>query len=177
MARCCGSSTNPVSQIQNSMFGRFHTPVWKWKTRNFASESSALRKMIGNNPLWQNVVFGRPRFKYIEPLKDAQADATRLEKFLTSHRRAAADLGEDWDELFMEIVDDRVKLLRRAMKAAKYLQKYDKTITWRDVLNAGYGAQQPGTAMQQQQKLQDQKDQQGNQDNQDQQDNEDQQDN
>ena len=60
------------------------------------------------------------------------------------------DLGEVWDEVCMEIVDDRVKLLRRAMKAAEYLKQFDESITWRDVLNAGLGAQQPGAAMQQQ---------------------------
>lgn len=138
-------------KIQTTMVNRYHVPVWKWKVQNFASESSALRKMIGNNPLWRNVLFSRPRFRYIEPLKDAQADALRLEKFLTSHRRVSNDLGEDWDEVYHEIIDDRVKMLRHAMKAAKYLKKYDETITWRDILNAGYGAQQPGAAMQQQQ--------------------------
>jgi capsid protein len=148
-------------KIQNTMVNRYHVPVWKWKAQNFASESLALRRMIGNNPLWRNVLFSRPRFRYIEPLKDAQADSTRLEKFLSSPRRVLNDLGEDWDEVYSEIIDDRVKLLRRAMKAANYLKKFDESITWRDILNAGYGAQQPGAAMQQQanQKEQDQKEQ------------------
>jgi hypothetical protein len=60
-------------------------------------------------------VFGHawhpPAWKYIEPLKDAQADTLSVSEHLLSGRRRAAQQGLDFDEEYTKAVDDEAKIV------------------------------------------------------------------
>lgn len=134
-------------EIQSDLAQQFHRPVWKWKVRQWASESSALRRMIGDNPHWLRHTWKRPQFAYIEPLKDAQADALQQEKFLSSPRRLQAARGRDWDEVVRECIDDREKLFRGAIETAQSLStEFGVEITWKDILSSDFGTKIASTA-------------------------------
>lgn len=129
-------------EMQTDIIQQLHMPVWIWKTNQWASQSAALRRMIKNNPYWQRCHWNRPRFAYIEPNKDAQADMVQATGFLSSMRAIHAARGGDWDEAAPEIVADRGILLREAMKLAAMLNDEfpGSGITWRDVLSPSLGA-------------------------------------
>ena len=130
-------------EIQMDMIQQFHRPIWNWKVRQWASQSSALRKMIGNNPAWLKHSWKKPAFAYIEPLKDAQAAATRSEKFLSPFSAITGELGNDWDEVAPKIISDRLKLVTAAIEGAMSVnEKYGEEtgLTWRDLLSPTLGA-------------------------------------
>lgn len=131
-------------EIQKDLAMQFHRPVWKWKVRDWMSQSSALRGMAERQGVrylrhkWQ-----RPAFAYIEPNKDAQADALQSDKFLASYRRIHSAKGAEWDEVCPEIIADRVQLITGAIEAARGLKKKygeDLDISWRDVLSPDLGS-------------------------------------
>jgi len=129
-------------EIQTDIIQQFHMPVWSWKTSQWASQSPALRRMIGNNPKWQKCIWKRPSFAYIEPNKDAIADSTQSTMFLSSMRCLQAARGRDWSEIAPEIIADRGLLLRLAMEQAEELNDTfpDSGVTWRDILSPTLGA-------------------------------------
>ena len=87
---------------------RFHCPVYKWKVRQWIADDSDLRNKaatLGDRIF--NHKFNSPNWAYIDPTKDANGDATQLEKGLISPRRWANGRGYDIDELNDEIVAQR----------------------------------------------------------------------
>jgi capsid protein len=84
-------------------------------------------------------VWHPPTWQYIEPLKDAQADALRIDKNLTSPRRLQAERGHDWRTIAKEIVADRVALIETALEAAADLNsRYPEAlIDWRELVSTG----------------------------------------
>lgn len=128
-------------EIQSDLVNQFHRPTWKWKVRGWASQSPALRKMIGNNPNWLKHNWKRPSFPYIEPLKDAQADSLQQEKVLNSPRRLVGNRGYEYPEIVNEWIEDRLMLFTQAHEAAaKLQQQFDSDCSWRDILAGDFGA-------------------------------------
>jgi capsid protein len=128
-------------EMQLDLVNQLHRPTYSWKIRQFASQSSALRRMIGNNPNWLRHNWKRPSFAYIEPNKDAQADALQQERFLSSPRRLQGARGREWDEVVAECIADRKQLFELAIQASQELEeKYDVDISWRDILSPDFGA-------------------------------------
>jgi len=129
-------------QIQSDMRDGFHTPVYKWKVRQWMEESDRLQAAflkLGEKMFWHR--WNPPTWKYIEPNKDAAADDTRLSRGLISRRRRSAEQGYDGEELDVEIVDDNYALIELATKKAlKHNEKYPTLpITIQQVLQP-YGA-------------------------------------
>ena len=128
-------------EMQLDMVNQFHRPTWVWKVRQWASNSSALRRLIANNPNWMKHQWKRPSFAYIEPNKDAQADSLQQDKFLSSPRRLQGARGREYTEVAKEAIEDRVILFTYAIEAAAALvKKFDVDITWRDVVSPDLGA-------------------------------------
>lgn len=99
---------------------RFHNKVWRWKLLSWASEDSALAaaaKQLG--PAFFNVRWNSPRWPYIQPLQDAQADELRLKAGLTSPRRLHAERGQDSDEIVDERIADNERAIRGAIEASR----------------------------------------------------------
>jgi lambda family phage portal protein len=117
---------------------RFHSPVYKWKVRQWIAEDTALRNRAAvlEGKIF-NHKFNSPNWAYIDPTKDANGDATQLEKGLISPRRWANGRGYDIDELNDEIVADNASRIRKALAEAKAIEDEfpGAGVTWREILD------------------------------------------
>ena len=77
----------------------------------------------------------RPKWPYIEPLKDAQADDLRISRNLESPTIVHGERGRDWRDVSREIVRDRSLHIRNAMtEAARINSEFPGSgVTWRDL--------------------------------------------
>lgn len=135
-------------QIQQWLIGSFHSPVYRWKVRQWAADDPVLRKTIREQE-------GKPRrpggidafghvwhpagWPYIEPTQDATGDLIQIRNLLTSPRRLAARRGMDYEDLLGECIADRVRLVNASQDAADELNERNKDragwvpVTWRDI--------------------------------------------
>lgn len=115
---------------------RFLCHVYQWKLRQWVLEDAVLRTMAAQpKVLIAKHRWNCPRWPYIEPLKDAQADAMRLEKRLISPRRLHAEHGHEFEEIADELVLDNAYLIVAAKAKALEIntQFPDDPVTWRDL--------------------------------------------
>jgi len=108
---------------QRWLRSRFLQPVWRWKLRQWISEDPALRSIaerLGRQ--FYEAKWNAPRWPYIQPLQDAQADDYRVSKRLTSPRRVAAERGADYWEIVQETVEDRAYEFGLAIEASRRLE-------------------------------------------------------
>lgn len=104
---------------QKHLIKRWHRPIYWWKLRQWMAEDPILRSAESRLKLaFYAHQWTTPRWPYIEPLKDAQADLLRLRNGLTSERRVAHERGEDYDVLYPEVIEDREKKIRLAKQRA-----------------------------------------------------------
>ena len=131
---------------QKMRVGRFNCPVWKWKVREWMGSDPALRAFAlrtspSNIDLDRSPIFWHrwnpPNWTYIEPKTDAEADALRLEKRLTSYRRLQAERGRDGEEVQDEIIADNGRLVAGAIAKAKELNagNPEAQVDWRELVN------------------------------------------
>jgi lambda family phage portal protein len=122
---------------QKALKTKLHEPVYLWKVRQWISEDRILahaaqrmgKAIFGHN--WNT-----PQWPYIEPLKDAQADALRIEKRLTSPRRLHAQRGQEYPEVIAETIDDNRLMIEGALAAAGDINKKypEAAVNWRDLI-------------------------------------------
>ena len=125
-------------QMQKWLVESLHTPVYRFKIRQWSSEDPALGRAAERSSIdlfshrWH-----APTFPYIEPLKDAQADLLQQRNALNSARRIQASRGRDWDDVSTEIVEDNRSAIRKAVVAAKELNGEfpDANIHWRELIS------------------------------------------
>ena len=122
-------------QIQRWYSDAFHTPTYRWKVLQWIDEDPVVKQAFASGIDVFSHAWHRPGWPYIEPLKDAQADALQQEELLTSPRRIQAARGRDWEEVYHEIIEDNTNLITAAAAAATRLQGQGIDIEWRDVLN------------------------------------------
>lgn len=116
---------------QRQLIARFHRPVYLWKVRQWAFENPQWERKKGVVSLLKHK-WNPPSWPYIEPMKDAQADALRLEKNLTSPRRLHAERGRDWSDVVDELVEDRAQLIERSIVRAQELSaRLGVEVDWR----------------------------------------------
>ncbi len=124
---------------QKNLIQRFHTPMYRWKVSQWLASDRTLRTAAKK----RNVnIYGHrwnaPRWEYIEPLKDAQADGYRLQAGLISRRKLHAERGYEWDELYDEIIDDNTNAISAAKRAANKINKRfpdDPPVSWRELIS------------------------------------------
>ncbi len=123
--------------LQRWLINRYHRPVYLWKVAEWLDETgSELAALAGEKGV--NIRAHRwnpPSWPYIEPNKDANADALRLNNRLMSLRRIHRERGRDWDEVSREIVEDNTAHARRAVEEAKKLNQEhpEAQIDWREL--------------------------------------------
>jgi lambda family phage portal protein len=133
--------------IQQWMIQKFYAPVYRWKVRQWVAEDGTIQRMsqfAGVKPL--NVNWNPPYWPYIEPEKDAKADALIIEKGLNSRRAVLARRGLDVDDIDRVRIEDQSRLISSAIEAAQGLnEQYPDAggVTWRDVLGADPQKTQP----------------------------------
>jgi lambda family phage portal protein len=122
--------------MQQWLIGCFHTPVYRWKVRQWLEGGDAeLRRAVAAGVDIFRHRWTPPAWGYIEPLKDASADLLRVRNALISHRRRCAERGIDWDDLSSEIVEDNATLIRKAFDLATQLNQTmpGLNVTWREL--------------------------------------------
>lgn len=130
--------------MQRWMIDRFYRPVYRWKLQQFLSDDTKLKGLVVAARMSPEDVgkhsWRVPTWAYIEPLKDAQADAFRLDKLLISPRRLQNERGRDWGEVAVEYVLDRGLLVREALKEhAEILKEFSDTdLDWRELAGANF---------------------------------------
>ncbi len=121
---------------QRNLVRRLHRPAYRWKVSQWMEEDSALKRAAAKvDVLAHN--WNLPTWSYIEPVADAEGDATQLKYALTSPRRMHAARGKDWEEVSDEIVEDNGYAISNAMKAAVKINSDNPTqspISWRDLM-------------------------------------------
>ena len=125
-------------QIQRWLVGAFHSPVYRWKVRQWLADEPAMNRMMDRGDVR---VFAHrwnpPTFPYIEPMTDASSDLLQQRNGLNSPRRIQAARGRDWDDVSTEIVDDNFMAIDKAIaKAAEINAKHpDSNVHWRELIS------------------------------------------
>ena len=123
---------------QLNLVRRLHKPAYEWWLSREIAEDSELRnwsdkpkiKIYGHN-------WNLPTWSYIEPVADAEGDATQLRNALTSPRRLHSARGNDWEEVSEEIIDDNLYAISNAAEKAAEFNTANPTsqpLTWRDLI-------------------------------------------
>jgi lambda family phage portal protein len=122
---------------QLNLVRRLHSPAWRWWVSRLLESEPAMRRASKRSGV---DIFGHvwnlPTWSYIEPVADAEGDATQLRNALTSPRRMHAARGKDWETIAEEIIDDNVYAIERANKAAAKINASNPLapVTWRDLI-------------------------------------------
>ena len=115
---------------------RFQQRRWILQDRGLASAAASM-----GADFWRHT-WGFPRWPYVEPLKDVQADANEIAAVLNSPRRVVARKNLRWETIAQESVDDTALLVKQALTKAKELnEEFSKVIKddpgervrWRDL--------------------------------------------
>ncbi len=102
---------------------RFHHKVYRWKLLQFAADDAAIRRRLTDKKVkFFNHRWNAPRWPYIEPMKDAQADLVRLKSLQISPRRLSAERGQDCDVVSNETVADNGSTIRLAIAESKAIE-------------------------------------------------------
>jgi len=123
---------------QLTLVRRLHKPAYEWWLSREIDIDSDLKsrldkpkiKMYGHN-------WNLPTWSYIEPVADAEGDATQLRNSLTSPRRLHSARGSDWEEVSEEIVDDNLYAIQKAATKAAEFNTANPTsppLNWRDLI-------------------------------------------
>jgi capsid protein len=126
---------------QLNLVRRLNRPAYRWKLSQHLAETKdrSLRKaysQIGDRIFTHN--WNLPTWSYIEPVADAEGDATQLRNALTSPRRLHAARGKDWEEIAEESIADNAYAIERAAKQAADINASfpdGPMITWRDLIS------------------------------------------
>ena len=129
-------------QLQADMREGFHTPVYKWKVRQWMESSDRLQSAflkLGEKMFWHR--WNPPAWRYIEPNKDAMADSVIVSEWLNSQQRLFADRGHDYQEVVRELASGNgleIELcIEEAIRLNKKFGGRDEVgvspINWRDI--------------------------------------------
>lgn len=109
---------------QSWLADTFFSPVYNWRARIAISEDSAMRRAFEKfGARFFDHSVRKPRWQYIQPLQDAQADELRIRSRLSSPRRVHSERGADYDEVIAETVADNAAAIRQAVIAAMDVYK------------------------------------------------------
>lgn len=131
-------------QMQSWLVTRFHRPVWQWKVRQWMREDRAIdRAGLKSNINVLRHKWHPPRWDYIEPLKDAQADSHQLQHFLNSPSRLQARRGRRFEDVASEMARDSGRLVRLFIAEAEAIKsefpQIENPPTWQDLMQVYSG--------------------------------------
>lgn len=134
--------------MQQHMIDHWECPIYLWKLRQWAREDSAMRARLpvelgggARTTARASLLvheWNAPRWPYIQPLQDSQADQLRQEALQSSPRRIHGGLAQDWNDVIDETVEDNGYAILKAAEKAKELNGKPElagaNLTWREVL-------------------------------------------
>lgn len=136
---------------QNMLVERLHAPVFRWKMRNWLAEDDYIAGRIDADPSLNpfGALWNPPRWNYIDPLKDANADATVIKNRLNSPRGVLASRGLDIDRIHRETVSDQTRYIRLCIEASESIKSEypGEGVTWRDIAQLDATALPDGVPM------------------------------
>lgn len=113
---------------QSDLVAQWHRPVMWFQLDRYAERDAAIGKVRDSSRFGRGKVnlyahrWKCPRWAYIQPVEDATAALIRRANTLTSPRRQCTEDGVgDWEEIFVETVDDHFAALDYAYKRAAEL--------------------------------------------------------
>jgi len=125
---------------QLNLVRRLNRPSYNWRLwYELQKKGNQFKKSyakIGDKIFQHN--WNLPTWSYIEPVADAEGDATQLKNALTSPRRLHAARGKDWEEIAEESIADNAYAIERAMRQAdKINQQFPDSpqVNWRDLIS------------------------------------------
>lgn len=129
-------------RIQKDHIEQFLSPCWRWRAmRELPTLGAAAMK------LWKQGTFLRhrcrpPRWRYIQPLQDAQADALMLAERLESPRGLAAERGRDFEDVMFETLADNAAFIKGAAAKAREINEEfpEAKANWREVSRWSIGS-------------------------------------
>ncbi len=124
-----------MNQLRYEM--RFHRPLANWRLRWWMSGDPALARAAERiGPRIHRHWWQKPRWPYIQPLQDAQANAVRLQTGQIALRDLHAENGGDFEQFVKDSVADNGLWIRAAMaEFTAVKQEFGDAIhdlTWRD---------------------------------------------
>jgi lambda family phage portal protein len=122
--------------FQKWLVSAYHRRVYLWKLASWVREDGALRKLAGRSDVrLTRHRWNPPSWPYIEPHKDANADAVRLNNRLISPRRVHAERGRDFEEVAAEIVEDNALIVTAAIERAEQINEAHPAakVDWREL--------------------------------------------
>lgn len=128
-------------QFQRVLSGRLHSPVQRMRIRRnlrFRQDYFDAWREIGDDIFRMEWV--PPRWPYIQPKEDAEADILEKQGLLSSPRRICDRRSERYDLIVEESVTDNATLIARCMDAAVEINKHpfisehpNERVSWRDL--------------------------------------------
>jgi lambda family phage portal protein len=124
---------------QHSMIVQAKRPVYRWWLKGEMASDAALRSAFDR----LGITFFRhswnaPRWPYIQPLQDAEADSLRLASRLTSPRRLHAERGQDYDDVLAECIGDNASAVRQAIAESQAVETDTGVkVDWHEFLHLG----------------------------------------
>lgn len=122
---------------QQNIARRFHKPAYQWWIYKHILPLAEFKNRADTLDLYRHD-WGLPKWSYIEPVADAEGDATQLRNALTSPRRLHHARGNDWEEVSEEIIEDNLYAIQRAAaRASEFNAKFSSMppLTWRDLIS------------------------------------------
>lgn len=123
---------------QLNLVRRLHRPAYRWKMSQWLASDGALKRAHARKKI---DIFGHnwnlPSWSYIEPVADAEGDATQLRNALTSPRRLHAARGKVWEDISNETIADNAQAIEAASKQAAEINAAfpgGPSVTWRDLI-------------------------------------------
>jgi len=122
-------------RIRAMLTRRFHSPVWRFKVRQWLAEAGITPPESNDDPIYKHGWTGRA-WPYVDPQTDVSADKLRVDNLFISPSDLVAERGETWGDVVRETVEDRTLQVRSAIEAAQAITDATGTpVTWRELLN------------------------------------------
>ena len=130
---------------QDTLARQWHAPVLTFELHQLSNNDKAFGKIRERSRFGRGKVnlfkhkWKKPRWAYIEPMKDATAALVRTSNMLTSPSRQATEDGSgEWADIVAETVKDRALAIRAAIKTsteinAEHELSGNDLVRWRDL--------------------------------------------
>jgi len=125
--------------FQRELAKRFHSRVYRWKLRQWIAQDRGLATRLDSmgTDLFKHT-WHFPRWPYIEPEKDIQANYVEMKTGQNSPRRVLLRNSLEWETIMDETVEDRGYGIKKAMEKAKELNvgvDPEDRVSWREIVS------------------------------------------
>jgi len=118
-----------TARVRQRRYGRrLRSRIYRWKVDQFIAAG-----LLADHPQKHKHILHAPTWSYVDPEKDAKADALRQSEHLASPRQIWSERGKDYDQGVVDIAEDAARKVRAFVKAAEALEAEGVEIDWREL--------------------------------------------